>query len=35
MLVVIRTDTSWHSIRPMTGAGARGMRKTVNINILD
>jgi hypothetical protein len=33
-LVVIRTDSSWHSIRPMSAAGSPRMRKTVNINIL-
>jgi hypothetical protein len=33
-LLVVRGDTSWHSIRPMTGANSRLMRKTVNINLL-
>lgn len=33
-LMVIRTDSSWHSIRPMTGTKSALLRKTLNINLL-
>jgi hypothetical protein len=33
-LIVIRTDVSWHCIRPMRVAGSAAMRQTVNINLI-
>lgn len=32
-VVFIKTFNSWHSVRPMTGAGSPLMRKTLTINI--
>jgi hypothetical protein len=32
-VIFIRTFNSWHSVRPMTGAGSDAMRKTLTINI--
>ena len=32
-VIFIRTFNSWHSVRPMTGAGSKAMRKTLTINI--
>lgn len=33
-LMVVRTDSSWHSIRPMTAIASDRMRRTLNINLL-
>ena len=33
-VVFIRTYNSWHSVRPMTAAGSKLMRKSVTINIM-
>lgn len=32
-VIFIKTFNSWHSVRPMTGAGADSLRKTLTINI--
>ncbi|MGF1640385.1 MAG: hypothetical protein ACFCUO_05500 [Rhodospirillales bacterium] len=32
-VVFVKTFNSWHSVRPMQGAGANAMRKTLTINI--
>lgn len=32
-VVFIKTFNSWHSVRPMTGAGSDALRKTLTINI--
>jgi hypothetical protein len=32
-LIFVKTFNSWHSVSPMTGAGANAMRKTLTINI--
>ncbi len=32
-VMFVKTFNSWHSVRPMTGAGSRAMRKTLTINI--
>lgn len=32
-VIFIKTFNSWHSVRPMTGAGSSAMRKTLTINI--
>jgi hypothetical protein len=29
----VKTFNSWHSVRPMTGAGSEAMRRTLTINI--
>ncbi len=34
-VVFVKTFNSWHSVRPMTGAGSDIMRKTLTINIED
>lgn len=33
IVVFVKTFNSWHSVRPMTGAGSSLMRKTLTINI--
>jgi hypothetical protein len=33
VVVFVKTFNSWHSVRPMTGAGSPLMRKTLTINI--
>ena len=33
VVVFVKTFNSWHSVRPMTGAGSPQMRKTLTINI--
>jgi hypothetical protein len=33
VVVFVKTFNSWHSVRPMTGAGSALMRKTLTINI--
>jgi hypothetical protein len=32
-VIFVKTFNSWHSVRPMTGAGSTAMRKTLTINI--
>lgn len=32
-VVFVKTFNSWHSVRPMAGAGSGGMRRTLTINI--
>jgi hypothetical protein len=32
-VVFVKTFNSWHSVRPMTGAGSKAMRRTLTINI--
>ncbi len=32
-VMFVKTFNSWHSVRPMTGAGSKAMRKTLTINI--
>jgi len=32
-VIFVRTFNSWHSVRPMTGAGSNAMRKTLTINV--
>jgi hypothetical protein len=32
-VVFVKTFNSWHSVRPMAGAGSKAMRKTLTINI--
>jgi len=32
-IIFIKTFNSWHSVRPMQGAGAQALRKTLTINI--
>ena len=32
-VVFIKTFNSWHSVRPMTGAGSKALRKTLTINV--
>lgn len=33
-VIFIKTHNSWHSVRPMTGAGSGALRKTLTINIV-
>lgn len=33
-LIVVRTDVSWHCIRPMQAAGSTAMRRTINISLV-
>ena len=32
-VVFVKTDNSWHCVRPMKGQGSDAMRKTLTINI--
>ena len=32
-VIFVKTYNSWHSVRPMQGAGSKAMRRTLTINI--